>query len=197
MKRVILVVPLLVAAALADPVAAQPALKLPETPLQLVAALPELAAGWRRGAVTDFEARPNGAGLGAAAEYRPAAGGPGVATVYRYDRGLQPAVALVSLEAELDQAMREVELLGPQRRYRVEGRQPAEPVAGPDGPPALRCAALVLAFEGGIRAESTLCLGLVRGRFLKLRMTLPLAAPGAAAQVVQAFGREVVAAAAQ
>ncbi|MDN3565737.1 hypothetical protein ACFQY5_11360 [Paeniroseomonas aquatica] len=191
-----LVLSLLTAPALAGPVAAQslaPGFKQPETPLQMVAALPEVAAGWRRGAVTDFEARPNGAGLGAGAEYRPAAGGPGVATVYRYDRGLAPAVALASLDAEMDQAMREVELLGPQRRYRVEGRQPAEPVTGPDGRPVLRCEALVLTFEGGPRAEGSFCLGLVRGRFLKLRMTLPPGAPGAAAAAVQAFGREIVA----
>ena len=171
--------------------------KLPETALQLVASLPELAAGWRRGEVTDFEARPNGACLGAAAEYRPAAGGLGVATVYRYDRGLEPAAAMASLEAELSQAVREVEILGPQRRYRVDGRLPAEPVPGPDGQPALRCEALGLAFEGGNRAEGFLCLGVVRGRFLKLRITLPLGPPGAAAQAAQALGREVVAAAAR
>ena len=68
---------------------------------------------------------------------------------------------------------------------------------GPDGRPALRCEALGLAFEGGSRAESTLCLGVVRGRFLKLRMTLPLGPPGVAAQQVQALGQAVVAAAAQ
>ena len=192
--RILLALPLLAMPGLA---AAQPAPKLPETPLQLVAALPEVAAGWRRGEVSDFEARPNGAGLGAAVEYRPAAGGPGVATVYRYDRGLEPAVAAASLEAELSQAVREVEILGPQRRYRVEGRLPAEPVPGPDGAPALRCEALGLAFEGAGRAESFLCLGLVRARFLKLRMTLPLGAPGVAAQQVQALGQEVVAAAAR
>ena len=150
MQRFILALSLLTAPALVAaqpaappaPITSQPAApvpKLPETPLQLVASLPELAAGWRRGEVTDFEARPNGAGLGAAAEYRPAAGGPGVATVYRYDRGLEPAAAVASLEAELSQAVREVEILGPHRRYRVDGRLPAEPVPGPDGQP--RCAA--------------------------------------------------------
>lgn len=180
-----------------QPAPNQPAPKLPETPLQLIAALPEAAAGWRRGEVTDFEARPNGAGLGAAAEYRPVAGGPGVATVYRYDRGLEPAAAAASVEAELSQAVREVEILGPQRRYRVDGRLPAEPVPGPDGRPALRCEALGLAFEGGNRAEGFVCLGVVRGRFLKLRMTLPPGPPEAAAQMVQALGQAVVAAAAQ
>ncbi|MDB5373794.1 MAG: hypothetical protein JWP04_2436 [Belnapia sp.] len=177
---------------------AQPtAPKLPETPLQQVAALPAMLAGWRRGQVTDFETRPNGAGLGAAAEYRPAAGGPGVATVYRYDRGLTEAATAASLAAELDQAVREVETLGPQRRYRIEARLPAEPLPGPDGKPALRCEHLVLAFEGGTRAESFLCLGVLRGGYLKLRMTLPLAAPGVAEQVVQGVGRDVVAAAAR
>lgn len=173
-------------------VGAQPvASKLPATPLQQVAALPEVLAGWRRGQVTDFEARPNGAGLGAAAEYRPEAGGPGVATLYRYDRGLSEAAALASMPAELDQAVREVEMLGPQRRYRVEGRAPAAPL------PPLRCEYLVLAFEGGARAESFICLGVVRGGYLKLRLTLPPAAPGVAEQTVQALLREAVAAAAR
>ena len=200
MIRFAAVLLLLAAAALVGPVAAQPtpaAIKLPESPLQRIAALPELAAGWRRSDVTDFESRPKGGGLGAAAGYRPVAGGAGVATAYGYDRGLEPAAAAASLEAELTQAVREVDLHGPHRRYRLEGHLPAEPVPGPDGRPALRCEQLGMAFKGGHRAESFLCVGVVRGQFLKLRMTLPPGPPGAAAQQLQALGQEIVAAAAR
>ncbi|MBL6455019.1 hypothetical protein JMJ55_06765 [Belnapia sp. T6] len=170
------------------PAAAQ-GVKAPETPLQTIAALPTEAAGWRRGGVTDFEPRPGGAGMGAAAEYRPAAGGPGVLTVYVYDRGLAGGATAASLEAEMSQAVREIELVGPQRRYRVDARQPGPPVGQ-----ALRCEQFGLAFDGGNRADSFLCLGVVRSRFVKLRATFPAGALEAEAQQVQALGGAVVAA---
>ena len=187
---------------LAAPASAQ-AVKAAPGPVEAIAALPGELAGWRRGTITDFETRPGGAGLGAAAEYRPAAGGPGVATLYIYDRGqndgaeaaLPEGVSSPQVEAELTQAVREVEMLAAQRRYRLEGRLPAEPVPGPDGRPALRCESLALAFEGGNRADGFVCVGVVRGRFLKLRMTLPPGPAEAERQAVQALGREAVAAA--
>ncbi|SDB08111.1 hypothetical protein [Belnapia rosea] len=172
---------------LALPVAAQE-VKAPETALQRIAALPAEAAGWHRVDVTDFEARPSGAGLGAAAEYRPVAGGPGVATLYVYDRGLAGGATPASLDGEFTQALREIEMLGAMRRYRVEARLPGPPVLGAAGREALRCAQFALAFDGGNRADSFLCLGVQEQRFVKLRMTLQAGAPEAEAQQLQALG---------
>ena len=196
MMRIVLVL-LLLGFPIRLPGAAAQGVKLPQTPAEAVAALPGELGGWRRGSITDFEQRPNGAGLGAAAEYRPAAGA-GVATVYLYDRGiaaLPDGTASPQVEAELAQAMKEVELLAAQRRYRVEGRLPAEPVRGPGGRPALACEAVTLAFEGGSRSDGFVCIGVLRGRFLKLRLSLPAGAPEAEAELLQALGREAVAAA--
>src|SRR4051812_7695361 len=85
MRRMMLaVLPLM--AVLAGPAAAD-GMKGPPSMADAAAALPAELAGWRRGAVTDFAQSPGGADLGAAVEYRPIIGGPGVATVYLYDRG--------------------------------------------------------------------------------------------------------------
>jgi hypothetical protein len=182
---------------IALPAAAQgvnPGVKGAETPLQRIAALPAEASGWRRANVTDFEARPNGAGLGAAAEYRPSLGGPGVATLYLYDRALPEGASAGSLATELTQAMREVEMLGPMRRYRVEARQPGPVITLPSGAEAMRCEGFILAFDGGSRSDSYLCLGIVRRAFLKLRMTFPAGVPAVEAQQLQMLGGELAAA---
>lgn len=178
---------------LALPAAAQEAKGI-ATPLQRIAGLPAEASGWRRANITDFEARPNGAGLGAAAEYRPSLGGPGVATLYLYDRALPGGANAESLAAELTQAAREIEMLGPTRRYRVEARLPGPVITLPSGAEAMRCEEFILAFDGGPRSDSYLCLGLARGAFLKLRMTLPAGVPAVEAQQLQMLGGELAAA---
>jgi hypothetical protein len=178
---------------IALPAAAQ-APKAPPTPLQRIAGLPAEASGWRRVDVTDFEARPNGAGLGAAAEYRPSLGGPGVATLYLYDRGIEGGASAESLAAEFTQAVREIEMLGPMRRYRIEARLPGPVVTLPSGAEAMRCEELILAFDGGTRSDSYLCLGLSRRAFLKFRMSLPAGVPAVEAQQLQMLGGELAAA---
>ncbi|RAI58990.1 hypothetical protein [Roseicella frigidaeris] len=156
---------------------------------EAAAALPAEIAGWQRGAVLDFDARFAGAGLGAAIEYRPLAGGAGVATVYLYDRGRgDPPVD------EIRQAVDEVAALGPIRHFALAGRGRESLVAGPEGGPGLRCEALLLAFETGQRADSYVCLGRVGEHRLKLRMTLPAAAPGWSDGMLASFGRTLLAA---
>ncbi|TCZ56607.1 hypothetical protein [Roseicella aquatilis] len=180
----------------AVPAAAQD-LKGPLPMAGLLNALPAELAGWRRGAVTDFEGKPGGTGLGAAVEYRPAVGGPGVATIYFYDRGetgLPPGTVAPAVAGEIRRAVGEVEAVGPLRRFAVAARGPEADIAGADGRPALRCQPLVLAFEGGNRADSHVCLGVEGGHFVKLRMTLPASAESLSAKAVEAFGQALLAA---
>ena len=182
--------------ALAGPAAAQ-GMKGPPPVAATVSALPADVAGWRRGAVTDFEQRPGGAGLGAAVEYRPAVGGPGVATIYLYDRGqtgLKDGVASPEVEGEIRGAVGEVEAVGPMRRFQVAARGPETDIAGLGGAPGLRCQPLLLAFEGGNRADSFVCVGVVEGHFLKLRMTFPASAENLSGKAVAAFGGALLAA---
>ncbi|WP_043364689.1 hypothetical protein [Belnapia sp. F-4-1] len=184
----------LVALALLIALPAAQAPKDAATPLQRIATLPAEAAGWRRASVTDFEARPNGAGLGAAAEYRPSPGGPGVATLYLYDRSLPGGATAESLAAEFTQAVREVEMLGPMRRYRIESRQPGPVITLSSGAEAMRCEEFSLAFDGGSRSDSYLCLGLSRRAFVKLRVSLPSVVPAVEAQQLRMLGGELAAA---
>lgn len=172
---------------LALPAAAQQGVAARPTPLVVVAGLPAQAGGFQRGELTDFETRPNGAGLGAAAEYRPPAAGGGVATVYVYDRG--GVATPEAIPAEMDGALKEVLGVAALRQYRVEG---ALPLA--EAPPPLRCQALALAFEGGARADGFLCLGVVQGRFLKIRMTLPASPPPTGADRLRSFAAGILAA---
>ncbi len=164
----------------------------------LAAALPTEAAGFTRAGLTDFEARPGGAGLGAAAEYRPTDGSSGVATVYHYTHGLAglpEGTAAPAVEQELQSAVAEIRSVGHLRRYGLASQAEAPPIPAPGGQPALRCLAMLLVYEGGVRAaDSFVCVGVVRGRFLKLRLTLPTERQGETQPRLEAFGRAVVAA---
>ena len=64
---------------------------------------------------------------------------------------------------------------------------------GPGGRPALRCLRYGMLPETGVAAESHLCVGVLRGRLLKLRITQP-SAPGTRDREVVAMGAAVVAA---
>ena len=194
---------LLLVALLAAPVSAAPARKAPPTlPIrgsaaETIGSLPPELAGWRRGETTDFSARAGGAGLGLAVEYRPP-GGPGIATVYAYDRGVPPqrdGLVAPVLEAEVATARRELGSLGTYRGYQVLGIGDGPVIAGADGRPALRCDAALLAFASGPQADAFTCLGVHRGRFLKLRLTLPAAKPGFSEAVLGGFAAALLAAA--
>ena len=189
---------------LAGPALAAPARKprpLPEpqptgSAAETIASLPPLLGIWRRTESTDFSARPEGAGLGASVEYRPIAGGPGVVTVYAYDRGLPPlrnGVAAPEVATELATAQQEIATLAPFRAYQVTARGGGPEIPGSDGKPALRCDTTLLAFSAGPMAEAVTCVGVHDGRFLKLRMTLRAGVAGAAQQMALDFGRELLA----
>jgi len=180
---------------LVGPAAAQ-GLKGPPPAADVAGMLPAELGAWRRGTVTEFESRPGGTGLGAAVEYRPSVGGAGGATIYLYDRGrtdLRDGIDPSVLEAELRGAVAEVEAVGPLRRYQVTDRPAPFDVAAEGRRPGLRCQPLLLVFEGGTRADSYACLGVVGGRFLKLRMTLPASAEELSVKAVTAFGGLVLA----
>lgn len=178
---------------------AAPAQAQPTPPATVLDRLPPQLASFRRaGEVTDFGAQ-NRPDLGAAVAYQPAAG-PGVATVYVYDGGakfgaLPPGPSAPAVSAQMRSALGDIEQMAATRRYSVAASAALPPVPGPDGRPALQCQRLLLQFERG-RSDSTLCLGVVARRFLKLRVTLPLDAsgPGGRDPEVAAFAAAVVAA---
>ena len=199
------------AQATGDVPAPTPALARQMAPVDVVQRLPAQLAGFRRsGEITDYEATPRGAGLGASATYRPASGLAGIATVYVYDgfvppRVLPPGPSASDLDLQFRNSLAEIQALAPVRQYRIASIADASPAPGPDGQPALRCQRLLLASEGG-GSDSYLCIGVVTGRFLKLRVTLPIApaggrasapAPGQRDREVLAFGAAAVAAVTQ
>jgi hypothetical protein len=179
---------------LGGPAGAAPARKPPPPPIsgsvaETIASLPADLAGWRRGATTDFAQGPGGPALGQAVEYRPPAG-PGIVTVYAYDRGLPPqrdGLAAPALAGEMATARSELVALGSYRGYQVLGFGDGPVVAGPAGQPALRCDTALLAFVSGPQAEDFLCIGVHRGRFLKLRLTLPAGKPELNERVLRGF----------
>jgi hypothetical protein len=166
--------------------------------LAAVLSLPAAIGPWQRqGEPFDYEQRPNGAGLGASVAYRRGDGGPGLVTVYVYDgfapaRRLAEGAASPEVEAQLAQTAREIAQLATERRYRVTGFAEALPAPGPDGVPALRCQRHDLQFENGSTAESHACVGVVLGRFVKLRVTQPPVA-GTQDRSVAAMGAFVAA----
>jgi len=164
----------------------------------LAAVLPMQAAGFTRGGLIDFEGRPGGTGLGAAAEYRPSDGSSGVATLYQYTRGmaaLPEGTASPLVEQEIQSALSEIRSVGPLRRYGLANLAEAPPIPGPGGQPVLRCLGTLLVYEGGSRAaDSFVCAGVLHGRFLKLRLTLPTEHLGETQPRLLELGRAVVAA---
>jgi hypothetical protein len=184
---------------LAGPVTAQqPVAPLPAVgPVQMLAAvLPMEAAGFVRGSIVDFARDADDPGLGAAIEYRPPSGA-GVATVYYYDRGLSglpDGATGPAVQQEVQLALGEIQAVAAVRRYTVAQVGDMPSIAGRDGQAALRCTAMLLVYEGGRQTDSYLCVGVVHGRFLKLRATLPVGQPGANQQRMLEFGQTITAA---
>jgi hypothetical protein len=181
-RAVLLVVLLLWAGA----AAAQPDPRRRLTAFDVVSALPASLGGLvRQGEVTDFESRPGGTGLGASVNYRPGDGRVGLATVYYYDgasppRPNPPGLTAEDAERQLQSALRDIENLARERRYRVAGTLRSAPILAADGRPAMGCARMLLIYQDGHRAESFTCVGVIGLRFLKLRMTLPVEGKGLA-----------------
>lgn len=156
---------------------------------------PALVGPWRRDRIIDYAARTGDPGLGTGANYLPEDGQGGVASVYVYDRGRRDLVDGADSPAvaqEMDLAIREIEMLGPQRHYRMAGRQAMAPVTGPGGRALMRCETIVLAFEAEAPRRSIACVGVAGGRFVKLRLTRPGAAPGDPEDLARAFAREIL-----
>ncbi len=159
------------------------------SPLALVASLPPTLGGFlRNGRPIDYESQPGGTGLGASQNYLWPGASQGVGTVYVYDglgvrqrRGLPPSVA--ELAQEFPRAQDQIVAVGQLRSYRVAAVGTAPSIPGPGGQPALACRRYLLALDAGGMAESYLCIGIVAGRFVKLRVTMP---PGPGGQAKDA-----------
>ncbi|WP_431283765.1 hypothetical protein ACQW02_02835 [Humitalea sp. 24SJ18S-53] len=133
--------------------------------------LPSDLAGFRRGPVTDFEARAPGYGRGV--EYT-SGGRAAVASVALYDRGLAtvPAdPADPAMLAELETAVREATALPPRTTGRALAEQRRMTVPAPGGP-GLACADLAGNF-GRTPIERLVCIGAAAGRYVKIQVTMP------------------------
>lgn len=146
--------------------------------MEQIARLPAALAGFRRGPVTNFEARAPGFGQGV--EYT-ASRRAAVATVAVYDRGYDrvPAnPADPAQVAELDLAVRDATVLPPRTTGRTlaeESRAPLPAAGGPD----LTCADLAGTF-GRTPIRRTVCVGGARGRFVTIQVTMPDRTPSIA-----------------
>lgn len=167
----------------------------PAGPVQILEALPQELGGFARiGGVNDFEARPGGAGLGAAIEFREPASG-AIGTVYVYARGrkdLTEGAGNPAVEQELITAGQEIERAGQTRNYTIAQRARAADLPGGGKPAALRCDAYVLAFRNGNTNDSYACVGVLHGRFLKLRVSVPRRPGGEAGAMLTRFGNAML-----
>ncbi|WP_376092516.1 hypothetical protein ACE7GA_23785 [Roseomonas sp. CCTCC AB2023176] len=160
------------APATTPPAAAPPAAR---SPAAEVGALPPQIAGLRRQEpVTDYEARPNGRGLGASINYESPTGTPYV-TIYLYNRnrsdlttpGVGPAA-----DAELATSRREIENASENRGYRIGSVTRLPDIPGPGGAAAFRCDAYTFEYaEEQTTADSFACVGVAQGRFVKVRLS--------------------------
>lgn len=167
-------------------------------PAQIVQSLPAELAGFRRhGDVFDYERRQGGAGFGASVEYRaPDAGGAAIATVYVYSAnltGLRDGAGGPEIHDQFAAMTREVEAVQAQRGNRLTTTTQIAPVPGRGGGAALACWQYHLVRAEGQPIDSYGCLGILGGRFVKIRLTFPGADP-AHPRVLAGFGRAVVAA---
>lgn len=173
---------------------AQPPSGAARATLAIVAALPQEIMGFRRdGEPVDYETRHPG--LGASVNYRRIGAG-GLVTVYVYDgysppRRLTDGAQSEEVGAHLRSAGNEIAQAAQQRGTKLRGPAEAAPVPGPNGQPAMRCQRYGMTFENGDTAESHLCIGVLQGRLLKMRVTQP-PLPATRDAEVAAFGAAVV-----
>ncbi len=167
-------------------------------PARIVQSLPvELAGFSRHGDVFDYEQRRGGAGWGASVEYRaPAAGGAAIATVYVYSAnltGLRDGAGGQEVHDQFTAMTREVQAVQAQRGNTLTATTQVAAVAGRGGAAALSCWQYHLLRPDGQPIDSYGCLGILDGRFLKIRLTFPGSDPGHP-RILASFGRAVVAA---
>lgn len=165
-------------------------------PMAIVTGLPNELMGFRRdGEPVDYESRTPG--LGASVNYR-RVGGAGLVTVYVYDgyappRRLTEGARSEEVAAHMRSAGNDIVQAAQQRGTKLTGPVDSAPVPGRGGQPAMRCARYGMLYDNGETAESHLCVGVLQGRLLKLRVTQP-PVPQTRDAEVAAFGAAVVAA---
>lgn len=166
------------------------------TPVEAVQGLPAELAGFQRfGEVTDYGQRAGDPRLGASVEYSASpGGGRAIATIYVYSggrSGLQDGADTPEVRAQLETMGREVDAVARQRGNTLLGEATAAPIPGRAGRPALRCNQYLLRTRNGGPLDSYGCIGVVGGRFLKIRMTSTGPVP-ANQEALAAFGRGIV-----
>lgn len=165
------------------------------TPLQTVSALPQDVFGFRRaGDPTDFEQRSPG--LGASVEYRARLGtANAVATVYVYtagQSGLPEGPDSPAVQAQMLNMGREVDAVARQRGNTLMGEGSGPAIIGRTGRPALRCAQYMIRAANGGQVDSYGCIGVVGGRFLKIRLSSGNPSGQVNQAALNAFGRGIV-----
>lgn len=169
---------LLVVGLAAAPTAATAQAKLDASSaaVRAVEALPPQLGAFRRvGPITDYEQRPNGAGLGASARYVPASGEQRMAvTIYIYDRGRvwQPeGASSPQVAQELRTVGAEVNAMVQAGRYQSATPGSGMGVGSPSGPDSARCASFSVVQQDGAPTGDSACVAVQQGSFLKVRVT--------------------------
>ncbi|WP_338661333.1 hypothetical protein VQH23_13910 [Pararoseomonas sp. SCSIO 73927] len=166
------------------------------TPLEEARALPAEFDTFRRtGDVLDFEAQPGGAGLGAGVRYAASNGERTVATVYIYDRGRPRApegAASPDVPEELRATTAELNAAIRTGLYRSVKFSTAIELGQRGAPADLRCLNYSIIQRDGTPTGDSVCVTVLRGRFMKVRVSLfnpaePVAAGVLAAAILQAF----------
>jgi len=140
----------------------------PRSPAELAARLPDLAAGFQRGATLP---RPDGVEVAYATRGRTAAGA--IVELYRPSAGPVPAGAdSPAAAAALAEVLEEV-LRAPGHRQQREVARLALPEAAP---PGLACAETTGTY-GRERVQGLACAGGIGGSLLRLRVTMPAREP--------------------
>ena len=165
------------------------------TPMQTVSALPGEVFGFRRaGDATDFEQRSPG--LGASVEYRARLGtANAVATVYVYSggqTGLPEGPDSPAVQAQMQSMGREVDAVARQRGNTLMSEASGPAIQGRAGRLVLRCNQYMVRTANGGQVDSYGCLGVVGGRFVKIRMTSANPSGPVNQAALVAFGRGIV-----
>lgn len=162
------------AAALALAACAVPEPPPPVTPVDLVARLPEDAAGFRRGATLPLPQRLDGQEIAYATRGRIAAGA--ILELYRLPEGpVPPGTAAPAVAAALAGLLDE-SLQAPGHRKQRETARLALPA---EANPGLACAETSGVY-GRERVQGLLCAGGLGGGLLRLRVTMPQREPAPA-----------------
>lgn len=157
------------AAALALSACAAPA-PVARMPQDLAARLPEIAAGFQRGATLPLPQREGGQEVAYATRGRIAAGA--IIEIHPAAGPVPDGAASPAIAAALAEMLAEAQRAPGHRQQRETGRLTL-PEAGP---PGLACAETT-GLYGRERVQGLLCAGALEGRVLRLRVTMPRREP--------------------